>query len=763
MRLIRQLWIASILLFLAIQVNAQNGQYDVRFLTKTFDCANRNATIQLQVRARDTAHRFNMGDANYRFEYDPRLIARPRIVAQPNFSNQAPNSDLNYGLQNLNGSTAGLTRGLVSVNTFYLGSANGAKRVDTAWLTVTELAFDVVNIDSCFSLAWHNDMTFPISGMSEVVVTNTQNFSYDLLVATASGYFGNVQSCFKATCIDNKAPSIAIAPIIVPEDSTKTVCATIQDANIGDYHRATLCQNPRNGTATLRLDTATRQLCVTYQPNPNYNGQDTVCINLCDIRPDSLCQSIRVPITILPRPDAPVVRPTPIVIAQDSTYTGCFPIIDPDLGDTHTVTVCGNPKNGTVRPSVVNGQVCFTYIPNPRFIGQDSVCLTICDNTGLCTSQTWYIRVLPCYDTIAPIIKCPTQPVLVSAFGEIVSNPLNFLASASINDSCSGVKVIYNLPTATDNCSTPSVSKTFGPNSGTTFPAGTSTITFTAKDSAGLTATCNVAVIVAPKLAHIITRADTLNVCQNELVDLSATIITGATYRWTYPNGFATNLQRVTTSSALLGKSDWMRLTTTVGNCTYRDSVYVNIIGQPIVVNDNYETSRLLNGNVVTNDTLASGQKYTVTLMSNVGSGSLILNKNGTFIYNPTKDSTFTVSFVYKLCYDACPSSCQIGICYIKIISNQRQEQTATNVITPNGDGTNETLTILNFDPNAPDNRSEMTIYNQWGDVVYTATPYKNDWSGTFNDNPLPDGTYYFVFKRDPLAAPIKNFVTIIR
>jgi large repetitive protein len=146
-----------------------------------------------------------------------------------------------------------------------------------------------------------------------------------------------------------------------------------------------------------------------------------------------------------------------------------------------------------------------------------------------------------------------------------------------------------------------------------------------------------------------------------------------------------------------------------------------------------------------------------------VGSGTLVLNKNGTFIYNPTTDSTFTVSFVYKICYDACPSSCQIGICYIKLISNLRKEATATNVITPNGDGTNETLTILNFDPNAADNKSDIVIYNQWGDVVYRAAPYKNDWAGTFQDKALPDGTYYFIFKRDAVSEPIKNFVTIIR
>ena len=767
MRLYRHLWLAGVLLLSAIHVMAQNGKYDARFNVKAFDCGSKTATIQLQVRATDAAHTYNMGDANYRFEYDPRLIARPRITAQPNFSSQPPASDLNYGTQNLNGSSAGLMRGLVSVNTFYQGSANGAKKVDTAWITVTEIAFDVVNIDSCFKLEWHDAVTFPISGMSEVVVTNQNPFAYDLLIATSSGSWGNVQSCFKTTCISNQAPSVVIAPIVVPEDSTRTVCATIQDINVADYHRATLCNNPRNGTATLQVDTATRQLCVTYKPNLNFNGQDTICVNVCDVRPDSLCRSTIVPVTVLPRPDAPVVRATPITVAQDGVFNGCYPIIDPDLGDAHTVTICGNPRNGTAQPTIANGQVCIRYIPNQRFTGLDSVCLTICDQTGLCTSQTWPIRVTACLDTVPPTIACPTQPILVSAFGEITSNQLNFLTTGSIGDNCTGVKLNYNTPTATDNCTAaPSVILASGLRSGSNFPTGTSTISFTAKDSAGLTATCNVQIIVAPKPTRFIaTTTDTLSICQNDVVDVSATNITGATYRWSYANGFSSPLQRLVMSSALLGKNDWLRLITTINGCVYTDSVYVKIATQPIVVNDNYEVGvgALLNGNVITNDTLAKGLKYTVSLMSGVGSGTLVLNPNGTFIYNATKDSTFTVSFVYKVCYDACPSSCQIGIAYIKILSSKRLEAKATNVITPNGDGVNETLVILNFDPNAANNQSSLVVYNQWGDVVHRAEPYRNDWDGKWGNNPLPDATYYFIFRKDPTAEPIKDFVTIIR
>lgn len=764
-RLLNQ-WIAAILLLTASTLTAQNGQYDARFSIKNYDCGSKIATLQLQVRAIDVAHKFNMGDANYRFEYDPRVIDHPRLVSQPNFSNQSPDRDMNYGMQNLNGTSKGDTRGLVSVNTFYTGSANSVKQVDTAWMTVSEIAFDVLNTEGCFDLLWHNDKTFPVSGMSEVIVTNRNPsaYAYDLAIAKSSSSWDNVKACFRELCSPNALPSVSVNQIVTLEDSAKTVCMTIQDPNLSNTHRATLCNNPRNGTATLTLNNTTRELCVTYQPRLNFNGKDSICINVCNINADSMCRTIKVPVTVLPSPDAPVVNPTLIVVAQDSTFNNCYVITDPDAGDTHNVTVCGAPKNGMAQASINNGQVCIRYKPNTHYKGMDSVCLTICDNTGLCTSQTWLIRVLTCADTLAPVLACPTQPIRITAFGEIVNNPLNFITSAMLSDNCNGVRVTYVLPKATDNCTTtPSVYLTNGNVSGATFSYGTSSLRFSARDSAGLTSTCTVQVMVSPRPTHLISSTDSIRVCPTDLVSLSATPIVGATYDWKYPNGFAMSAAQFSMPASTLGKPNWLTLTTTIANCTFKDSVFVSTIGQPIAVNDKYETERQLTDKVLENDTLIKGLKTTVTLISDVNKGSLSLNANGNFTYNPANDAPYSTNFTYKVCYDACPTNCHTATATIKVISNQRNQPTATNVISPNGDGMNESLVIVGFDANAPDNNSSIVVYNQWGDVVYRAAPYRNDWVGIFKEKPLPDGTYYFIFKRSPTAAPIKNFVTIIR
>ncbi len=70
-------------------------------------------------------------------------------------------------------------------------------------------------------------------------------------------------------------------------------------------------------------------------------------------------------------------------------------------------------------------------------------------------------------------------------------------------------------------------------------------------------------------------------------------------------------------------------------------------------------------------------------------------------------------------------------------------------LISPNNDGRNDTwiLQDLAIYPNAA-----VDVYNRWGNKVYSAEPYQNNWGGTCDDTfcinkggYLPAGTYYYV------------------
>ncbi len=82
-----------------------------------------------------------------------------------------------------------------------------------------------------------------------------------------------------------------------------------------------------------------------------------------------------------------------------------------------------------------------------------------------------------------------------------------------------------------------------------------------------------------------------------------------------------------------------------------------------------------------------------------------------------------------------------------------------TNLITPNGDGYNDNWEIYHIENHAP---CQVSVFNRDGALVYSSTDYNNQWKGTYNGNPLPEGVYYFVVNcKDGLFR--KGSLSIIR
>ena len=686
---------------------AQNGQFDVRFAIKNFDCANNTVTIQVQVKAHDAAHTFLMGDANYRFDYDPRVIRTPVLLSQENFSNQAPASDFNYNPQNISGSSAGLTLGTVSLNTIYGSGGNAAKLVDANWTTVSCIRFTMQDPTQCMSLIWHDDTRFPITGMNEIELLGSG--VYNQAIVAAGGVFTNYSACipqvcssvtafndinatlkntavtgnlltndmsgssmtaattpfanplhgtlsiatngsytytptagfvgqdvaqyivcnvaglcdtasvffnvvdipiagintaptaqndnaisyvnmsvtgnvltndidhegntltvnpvplsnttngtlvlnsngtytytpntgftgtdsfqyivcdngspskcdtasvaievlnittgtsnlppianddsyltykdtnisgnlktndsdpnagqtltynttpvaapahgtvtinadgtftyfptigytgpdqFQYTVCDNGSPSqcdvatvyivtttapnqkpvVTVTPQSIPEDVTQNFCLPIVDPNTGDSHTVTACGVTNGGTASAVVNNVTHQLCVTYKSLLNYNGRDTVCFIVCDNGTPSKCDTVKVPITVTPVNDKPVIIVvSPKTTSEDTAITICTTITDPDINDTFTPTPCG-AAHGTVAAIVVSHQLCLTYTPNLNYNGVDTACVIVCDNgsPSLCDTIKVPITITPVNDKPVITLVSPRTTV----------------------------------------------------------------------------------------------------------------------------------------------------------------------------------------------------------------------------------------------------------------------------------------------------------------------------------------------------------------
>jgi gliding motility-associated-like protein len=83
----------------------------------------------------------------------------------------------------------------------------------------------------------------------------------------------------------------------------------------------------------------------------------------------------------------------------------------------------------------------------------------------------------------------------------------------------------------------------------------------------------------------------------------------------------------------------------------------------------------------------------------------------------------------------------------------------ASNILTPNGDGKNDTwvITDIQLYPN-----NTVTVFDKGGRTVYTKHGYTNDWNGTFGGAPLTEGTYYYVIDLGPQKRQFKGFITIV-
>jgi gliding motility-associated-like protein len=82
-------------------------------------------------------------------------------------------------------------------------------------------------------------------------------------------------------------------------------------------------------------------------------------------------------------------------------------------------------------------------------------------------------------------------------------------------------------------------------------------------------------------------------------------------------------------------------------------------------------------------------------------------------------------------------------------------------VITPNGDGYNDTWIIRNIDlyPNA-----EVLVFNRWGDLIFrTKNILANPWDGTFKGKLVPTDSYHYILYLNDGSEPKSGVISVIR
>ena len=85
------------------------------------------------------------------------------------------------------------------------------------------------------------------------------------------------------------------------------------------------------------------------------------------------------------------------------------------------------------------------------------------------------------------------------------------------------------------------------------------------------------------------------------------------------------------------------------------------------------------------------------------------------------------------------------------------------NAISPNGDGKNDVWKLEFVSLLYPEARVE--IYNRWGQQLFSSQGYSSPWDGTYNNELVPDGTYYYVIDlNDPNEPePFKGAILVLK
>ncbi len=224
----------------------------------------------------------------------------------------------------------------------------------------------------------------------------------------------------------------------------------------------------------------------------------------------------------------------------------------------------------------------------------------------------------------------------------------------------------------------------------------------------------------------------------NQLTLNGINSINAVNYTWEAVPGNTIATTVTTQINPLPGTNTFVLLvTSSVTGCYDLDTVLVTVHNLPDVdAGPNYSISLFTSTQIGGSPTTVSGLTYTW-----LPSGTLD-NPN---VQNPIASNTVNTTYtVFVTDANGCVWS---DTMYVHIYP----EIKIPNGFSPNNDGRNDAWVIDNLEQ-FPNNRVE--VYNRWGELLFTQSPYQNKWDGKFKGKDLPVGTYYYIINLNHEAYP---------
>jgi gliding motility-associated-like protein len=416
--------------------------------------------------------------------------------------------------------------------------------------------------------------------------------------------------------------------------------------------------------------------------------------------------------------------------------------------------VIDDAANGSTS-GIADGDTCFTYTPDPGFIGIDTVTVVVCDNAGACDTVTVIIDVTPLNPNDPPIAVDDTaNTVMGTAITVSIldndSDPNGDPLTVSSADAGHGTVVINGDGTIT-----------YTPDSGF---CGTDTITYTVCDPF---LACDDAIVVVdvpcpPVNDPPIAVDDTASTAINTSITVDVlgndsdpngdpmTVTTASASHGTVTiNGDGTITY---TPDPLFCGTDTILYTICDPGPLCDDAIVVVDIpcppvnDPPFAVDDStgYDGEGALIVDVLNNDSDPNGDPLTVT-SADAAHGTVTINNDGTLSYTAQDGFCGVDTITYTIC-DPEPL-CDEAIVLVTIECPDTTGLEIPEGFSPNNDGYGDHWVIRGLGKYP---LAKVTIFNRWGNEVYSADPYGNDWDGRSTngltwDGVLPVSTYWYL------------------
>lgn len=249
------------------------------------------------------------------------------------------------------------------------------------------------------------------------------------------------------------------------------------------------------------------------------------------------------------------------------------------------------------------------------------------------------------------------------------------------------------------------------------------------------------------------------SLCLGQTVTIS---VSGSAMTYTWSNGMSSQSITVTPTVSTV----YDVISTNASGCKASGSLYLVVV-DPATLNLtllNYQVSTAINTPVSSNVSVGAlpNTPGMITITQNPMHGSAVIS-NGIIVYTPATNYDGTDTVYYSMCDMHCNTVCKTA----KLIITIDSEVLVPGMLSPNGDGVHDDFYIRGLSKYAD---PELVIFNRWGNVVYSAKPYNNDWHGQSSSgsmkltgNEVLDGTYYYLLTLEQDTKPIKGFFEVKR